>query len=84
MNKKSPSQEYLDKVSPMGNALSAEESAHLRDLLIAEGQINTAVSWPDDFLEEGDEITPELRAEIEALKRIPPSIVKKTGGPSKP
>lgn len=84
MGKKSPSQEYLDKASPMGNALSAEQSAQLRDLLIAEGQIKASASWPEDFLEEGDEISPELRAEIEALKKMAPAIIKKAGDTIKP
>lgn len=58
MIKRTPSQEYLNKVSPMGNALTQEQSAHLRDLLIAEGRIGNALGSLEDFMK-------DLKAEVE-------------------
>lgn len=82
---KSPSQEYLDNVSPMGNALTEEESAHLRDLLIAEGKISFSMPNPDDYLEPGDEekLPPEIK---EALARVREDnqFAAKKGGTIKP
>ena len=52
MNRRTPSQEYLNKVSPMGNALTEEQSAHLRDLLIAEGRIGDALGSFEDFIKD--------------------------------
>ncbi len=52
MIKRTPSQEYLNKVSPMGNALTEEQSAHLRDLLIAEGRIGNALGSLEDFMKD--------------------------------
>ncbi|QQG36149.1 MAG: hypothetical protein HYS17_11775 [Micavibrio aeruginosavorus] len=85
-DKKSPSQEYLDKVSPMGNALTAEESAHLRKLLIAEGEIDIYHSDPDDFLEPGDEekLPPELKQALAELRADKQPVVRKTGNAIKP
>jgi hypothetical protein len=45
-----PSQEYLNKVSPVGNALTEEQSARLRDLPIAEGRIGDALGSLEDFI----------------------------------
>lgn len=74
MNKRPPSQEYLDKVSPMGNALTEEQSAHLRDLLIAEGRIGDALGSFEDFIK-------DLEGEV-AIKPAPqprkPSAVSPT------
>ena len=36
----------------MGDALTQERSAHLRDLLIAEGRIGDALGSLDDFIED--------------------------------
>ena len=36
----------------MGNALTQEQSAHLRDLLIAEGRIGDALGSLDDFIKD--------------------------------
>lgn len=50
MNSRTPSQEYLNKVSPMGNALTKEQSDHLRDLLISEGRVGNALGSYEDFM----------------------------------
>ncbi len=50
MNSRTPSQEYLNKVSPMGNALTKEQSDCLRDLLISEGRIGNALGSFEDFM----------------------------------
>ena len=50
MNTRTPSQEYLNKVSPMGNALTKEQSDCLQDLLISEGRIGNALGSFEDFM----------------------------------
>lgn len=76
MDKKTPSQEYLNKVSPMGNALTEDQSARLRDLLIAEGKIGNALGSLDDFLK-------DLEGEVDLRSTTSPQ-PKKPGGAVKP
>ena len=52
MTNRTLSQEYLNQVSPMGNALTQEQSTHLRDLLIAEGRIGDTLGSLEDFIKD--------------------------------
>lgn len=76
---KSAVQDYLDRVSPMGNALTPEESAHLRNLMIQEGMIScsprTLDEWVATRLPEEVAILRDLLAREDRLDFFSPDTV---------
>lgn len=78
---KSAVQEYLDRVSPMGNTLTPEESAHLRNLnlMIREGMIScsprTLEEWVATRLPEEVAILRDLPAREDRLDFFSPDTV---------